>query len=55
MLTPEEVAASLRVSAETIRRWCRTGEIPAIRIGRLWRIKQTTLDALLEGRLDATG
>lgn len=39
-LTPREAAAALRVSKMTILRKCRTGEIPARRIGRQWRIPE---------------
>lgn len=37
-LTPDEVASLLRVSSEAVRRLLRRGEIPAIRVGRAWRI-----------------
>jgi excisionase family DNA binding protein len=36
--TPEELARLLRVSEETIRRKCRTREIEARKLGRIWRI-----------------
>jgi excisionase family DNA binding protein len=36
--TPEELARLLRVSEETIRRRCRTKEIEARKLGRIWRI-----------------
>ena len=33
-LTVEEVAKQLRVSAETVRMWIRTGELDAIDVGK---------------------
>jgi excisionase family DNA binding protein len=39
-LTPEEVAALLRVSPEAVRRLLRRGEIPAVRVGRAWRVDE---------------
>lgn len=36
-LTADEVAAILGVSAQSVRRWAKKGELPAIRIGKLWR------------------
>ncbi len=42
-LTPGEVAAVLRVSVEVIRRMLRRGELPAIRIGRTWRVDEDEL------------
>lgn len=49
-LTPEEVAAILKVSVATVRRKLRSGELPAMKFGRSWRIKRSTLDELLTPR-----
>lgn len=37
-LTSGEAAGRLRVSEETIRRWCRAGRLPTVKIGRAHRI-----------------
>ena len=37
-LTPEEIAATLRVHISTVRRWIRDGRLPAYRVGRQYRI-----------------
>jgi excisionase family DNA binding protein len=42
-LTPEEVASLLRVSPEAVRRLLRRGALPAIRIGRAWRVEEADL------------
>jgi excisionase family DNA binding protein len=44
VLTVEEVARYLRVHPMTVQRWCRTGELPAAKIGRAYRIKRGDLD-----------
>ena len=47
-LTTEEVLGYLRVTPRTIYRLIRSGELPAIRIGRQWRFRRTDLDAWLD-------
>jgi len=49
-LTTAEVAQLLRVKEETIRRRIRRGKIPAIRIGKGFRVKASELDELLESK-----
>ncbi len=46
-LTPDEVAALLRVSPDAIRRLLRRGALPAIRIGRMWRVEEAALQRWL--------
>jgi excisionase family DNA binding protein len=46
-LTPREVARRKRVSVETIRRMLRSGEIPAEKFGRQWRINPTDVGLAL--------
>jgi len=46
-LTVHEVAGRLRVSEPTIRRWIAAGRLPAIRVGRLLRIKESDLNGFL--------
>jgi excisionase family DNA binding protein len=38
LLKPSELAEELRVSLRTIQRMCERGELPAIKVGRQWRI-----------------
>jgi excisionase family DNA binding protein len=46
--TVEEVAAYLRLQPGTVRRMARTGELPAIKIGRGWRFRSSTIAHLGE-------
>ena len=48
-LTTAEAAAELRVSEETIRRWCRAGRLPTVQIGRAHRIPLVAITAALAG------
>ncbi len=53
LLTVEEAAAYLRVSRATVWRWCKSRKVPAVKIGREWRImKQTLIDLLARGLPD---
>lgn len=44
VLTVDEVAEYLRVHGETVRRWCRSGELKAAKVGRTYRIRAADLD-----------
>jgi putative molybdopterin biosynthesis protein len=46
-LTPHEVSNLLRVSVYTVRRWIKEGNLPAYKVGRGWRIRESDLDAWL--------
>ena len=50
MLTPQEVAAYLKVPLQTIWRWCREGTVPAVKIGRYWRVPSNDLAAFIAAR-----
>lgn len=47
LLTVDQVAQELQVHPETIRRLIRTQELRATRVGTIYRIKRTDLDAYL--------
>ena len=47
-LTTEEVLGYLKVTPRTIYRLIRTGELPAVRIGRQWRFRRGDLDSWLD-------
>jgi excisionase family DNA binding protein len=51
LLTCDEVAQVLRVSAETVRHLAAAGELPGRKIGRAWRFPRVTIEAFL---LDTT-
>lgn len=47
VLTVAEVADALRVSSMTVYRLVKTGELPALRVGKNIRIRTADLDAYL--------
>lgn len=44
MMTTAEAAEYLGLPPLTVRRMARDGELPALKIGRQWRLKKTLLD-----------
>ena len=46
-LTPSEVLAQLRVNVKTLYRLIGDGDLPAVRVGRQWRVRPHDLDAWL--------
>lgn len=47
-LTIQEVAAHLRVDSVTVRRWCATGALKAVKVGpKVYRVSQADLNAFL--------
>ena len=48
LLDTEEAAKLLRIHPKTLRRNARRGEIPATRVGRLWRFRASLLNEWLE-------
>jgi excisionase family DNA binding protein len=54
LLTVAEVADALRVSSMTIYRLIKTGDLPAVRVGKSFRIRETDLkDYLTAGVVHA--
>jgi len=60
-LTVAEVADLMRVSSMTVYRMVRSGELPAVRFGRSYRIPETAVQAAVElpaaraSRIDRAG
>lgn len=48
LLTLREVSAILRVSTTSLYAWINDGRLPAIRIGREWRVQRANLDGWLD-------
>ncbi len=48
LLTVAEVADLLRVSTMTVYRLIRSGDLPAVRVGRNYRVRRADLDEYLE-------
>ncbi len=50
LYTPEQAAEILQVTAAVVREWLKIGKLKGVKVaGRLWRIKESDLEAFLEG------
>jgi excisionase family DNA binding protein len=54
-LTVAEVAAHMRVSKMTVYRLVHSGELPAIRVGRSFRVPEKAVHDYLEGSFFEVG
>ncbi len=55
LLTPEDVSVRFKLSIRTVRFYCQTGQLPAIRIGRQWRFRAADLSRYLDKHLSTAG
>ena len=54
--SPKEVQEMLGISQTTVYRWLESGQLPAVKIGKLWRIPADALEEMLRtkgGQSDA--
>ena len=54
-LTVSEVADRLRISRQAVHKKIRSGDIPFVRVGKLYRISGTWLDEYIKRGGDASG
>lgn len=50
LLTIAEVAAYLKLSRRTAWRWCKSGLLPAVKIGHQWRVARTDLEDFVQSQ-----
>ncbi len=50
LMTTADVAEILRLSVKTIGEMIRNGELPAIRVGGVWRVRKQSLEDWLQER-----
>ena len=48
LMTPKQAAERLIVSEKTVKDWLRAGTLKGIKVGRLWRIKESDLHEFLK-------
>jgi excisionase family DNA binding protein len=48
MLTSEEVAAFLKVTPATVRRWIREGQLEGYEFGKVWRVSRKQLSEFMD-------
>jgi len=54
-LTVAEVATALRVSNMTVYRLIQSGELPAVRVGKSYRLREEDVDSYLSKRYTEAG
>lgn len=54
-VTVAEVAGQLRVSSMTVYRLIQAGQLPAVRVGRSYRIRDVDVDRYLAGQYTQAG
>ena len=55
LYTVREVAAILKVLSVTVQRLCASGELPAAKIGKSWRVEAADLEKWLAGKKESGG
>lgn len=48
LISVAEAAEALSINPTTLWRWITQGKFPAVRVGRLWKVKQTDVEAYIE-------
>ena len=51
LLTVLEVMSYLKVCRATVQRWCKEGKLPAVKIGKEYRIRRSDLERWYESLL----
>jgi excisionase family DNA binding protein len=54
-LTVQEVADLMRVSSMTVYRLIKAGDLPAVRVGRSFRVRDVDVDTYLASRYTQAG
>lgn len=48
LLSPEDVAKQLNIATATVREYLREGRIKGIKVGKLWRVRESDLQRHIE-------
>ena len=51
LLTSKEASLVLKIHSKVLERMAKRGEVPALKVGKFWRYRATTLDAWINSRL----
>jgi excisionase family DNA binding protein len=51
ILGVEDLAKFFGVSDQTIWRWCKSGKLPAFKIGSQWKIRQSDLNRVINQKV----
>ena len=53
LLTTKEASQVLKIHPKVLERMAKRGEVPALKVGKFWRYRATTLDAWISSRLQS--
>jgi excisionase family DNA binding protein len=53
LLTSKEASQILKIHPKVLERMAKRGEVPALKVGKFWRYRATTLDAWINSRLQS--
>jgi excisionase family DNA binding protein len=54
LLTSKEACQILKIHPKVLERMAKRGEVPALKVGKFWRYRATTLDAWINSRLQSS-
>ncbi|HEV2416406.1 MAG TPA: helix-turn-helix domain-containing protein [Terriglobia bacterium] len=53
LLTSKEASEVLKIHPKVLERMAKRGEVPALKVGKFWRYRASTLDAWINSRLES--
>jgi excisionase family DNA binding protein len=53
LLTSKEASEVLQIHPKVLERMAKRGEVPALKVGKFWRYRASTLDAWINSRLQS--
>lgn len=54
IMNVEQLAKFFGVSSQTIWRWCKSGRLPAFKIGAQWKIRQSDISKIINQKINKT-
>jgi len=54
LLTPIQAAKLLQVNPKTVKKLAIAGRLPGLKIGRLWRFRESALESWIDSELDSS-
>ena len=46
--SPEDIANNFNIKADTVRKWIRDGKLKAVKLGRMWRVSENSLQEFIK-------
>jgi excisionase family DNA binding protein len=53
ILDVEDLTKFFGVSDQTIWRWCKSGKLPAFKIGSQWKVRQSDLNRIINNKVQS--